>query len=153
MRLSSFALRCSREILRDWLNIIFGLGFPVILLLLLSAIQANIPVELFVIDHLSPGIAVFGLSFVSLFSGMLIAKDRSSSFMLRLFASPLTSADFILATAASAADGRFTDCRDLSCGGFPGLTISVPHSCHDCVLLPLRCVHRTRTALRQRLQR
>lgn len=96
MKISAFALRNSREILRDKLNLAFGLGFPLIVLLLLSAIQANIPVELFAIDHITPGIAVFGLSFISLFSGMLIAKDRTSSFMLRLYISPMKSSDFIL---------------------------------------------------------
>jgi len=88
VKLLAFASRNSKEILRDKLNLAFGIGFPVVLLLLLTAIQSNIPVPLFVIDHLAPGIAVFGLSFVSLFSGMLIAKDRTSSFMLRLFTSP-----------------------------------------------------------------
>ena len=96
MRTLAFASRNSKEILRDRLNLAFGIGFPVVILLLLSAIQANIPVELFAIDHLTPGIAVFGLSFIALFSGMLIAKDRTSSFVLRLFTSPLTSSDFIL---------------------------------------------------------
>ena len=96
MRTSAFALRNYKEIIRDKLNIAFGLGFPIIVLLLLSLIQSNIPVSLFEIDKLTPGIAVFGLSFVSLFSGMLIAKDRVSSFMLRLFTSPLTASNFIL---------------------------------------------------------
>lgn len=96
MKMSAFALRNTKEILRDKLNLAFGLGFPIIVLLLLSAIQANIPVELFAIDHLTPGICVFGLSFISLFSGMLIAKDRTSSFMLRLYISPMKSSDFIL---------------------------------------------------------
>jgi len=95
MKTFAFASRNSKEILRDRLNLAFGIGFPVVLLLLLSAIQSNIPVQLFALDHLTPGIAVFGLSFISIFSGMLIAKDRTSSFMLRLFTSPLTSSDFI----------------------------------------------------------
>lgn len=95
MKTLALATRNSKEILRDKINLAFGIGFPVILLLLLSAIQANIPVELFVIDQLIPGIAVFGLSFISLFSGMLIAKDRTSSLMLRLFTSPLTPSNFI----------------------------------------------------------
>lgn len=95
MKTLTFASRNSKEILRDRLNLAFGIGFPVVLLLLLTAIQSNIPVKLFVIDQLAPGIAVFGLSFISLFSGMLISKDRTSSFMLRLFTSPLTSSNFI----------------------------------------------------------
>lgn len=97
MKTLAFASRNGKEILRDPLNLSFGIGFPIVLLLLLSAIQSNIPVRIFTIDRLTPGIAVFGLSFISLFSGMLIAKDRTSSLMLRLFASPLTSGNFILA--------------------------------------------------------
>ena len=91
-----FAKRCAKEILRDPLSIFFGLGFPVVLLLLLSAIQANIPVALFEINALTPGITVFGLSFMTLFSATLIAKDRESAFLQRLYATPLRSADFIL---------------------------------------------------------
>ncbi len=96
MKLLSFASRNSKEIMRDRLNLAFGVGFPIVLLLLLSLIQSNIPVELFAVEKLSPGVAVFGLSFISLFSGMVIARDRTSSFMLRLFASPMTAVDFIL---------------------------------------------------------
>lgn len=96
MKALVFASRNRREMLRDPLNMAFGIGFPVIILLLLSAIQANVPVEIFTIDKLISGIAVFGLSFISLFSGMLIAKDRSTSFLMRLFAAPLTSSDYIM---------------------------------------------------------
>ncbi|HBL35580.1 MAG TPA: ABC transporter permease [Firmicutes bacterium] len=95
MKLNSFALRNTKEILRDKLNMAFGIGFPVILLLLLTLIQSSMPVELFAIGELTPGIAVFGLSFISLFSGMIIAKDRTSSFMLRLLTSPMTAKDYI----------------------------------------------------------
>lgn len=96
MKSLAFASRSRKEILRDPLNVAFGIGFPLVILLLLSAIQANIPVELFVIDKLIPGIAVFGLSFISLFSGMLIAKDRSTSFLMRLFTAPLSAHDYIM---------------------------------------------------------
>lgn len=92
----TFAKRCAKEILRDPLNLMFGLGFPTVLLLLLSAIQANIPVPLFEIDHLAPGITVFGLSFITLFSASLIAKDRESAFLQRLYTLPLRPSDFIL---------------------------------------------------------
>lgn len=95
MRMLTFAKRCAKEILRDPLNLMFGLGFPVILLLLLSAIQANIPVELFALESLTPGITVFGLSFMTLFSSTLIARDRESSFLQRLYTTPLKSFDFI----------------------------------------------------------
>lgn len=96
MKLKAFSSRTAKEILRDPLNLAFGLGFPVVLILLLSAIQANIPVELFVIENLSPGIAVFGLSFMTLFSATLIAKDRGSAILQRLYTTPLTPKDFIL---------------------------------------------------------
>lgn len=92
----TFAKRCAKEILRDPVNLGFGLGFPVALLLLMSAIQANIPVSLFEIEALTPGIAVFGLSFMTLFSATLVSKDRESALLQRLYTSPLTGADFIL---------------------------------------------------------
>lgn len=96
MKALSFAKRCAKEILRDPLNLCFGLGFPLVLLLLLSALQANIPVSLFEIDTLAPGITVFGLSFMTLFSATLVAKDRESAFLQRLYTTPLTGIDFII---------------------------------------------------------
>ena len=96
MRMMTFAKRCTKEILRDPINLGFGLGFPLVLLFLLSAIQANIPVSLFEIDTLTPGITVFGLSFVTLFSATLVAKDRESALLQRLYTTPLTGFDFII---------------------------------------------------------
>ena len=96
MKMWTFAKRCAKEILRDPINLIFGLGFPLVLLVLLSAIQANIPVPIFEIDTLTPGITVFGLSFLTLFSGTLIARDRESALLQRLYTTPLTGVDFIL---------------------------------------------------------
>lgn len=96
MKMMTFAKRCTKEILRDPINLGFGLGFPLVLLLLLSALQANIPVPLFEIDTLTPGITVFGLSFLTLFSATLIAKDRESALLQRLYTTPLTGLDFIL---------------------------------------------------------
>ena len=96
MKMLTFAGRNAKEIIRDPLTLIFGLGFPLVLILLLSAIQANIPVPLFEIEHLTPGITVFGLSFMSLFSATLISKDRNSSLLQRLYTTPLTPVDFIL---------------------------------------------------------
>ena len=96
MRMMTFAKRCAKEILRDPINLAFGLGFPLVLLVLLSAIQANIPVNLFEINTLTPGITVFGLSFMTLFSATLISKDRESALLQRLYTTPLTGIDFIL---------------------------------------------------------
>ena len=96
MRMMTFAKRCMKEILRDPLNLFFGLGFPLVLLLLLSAIQANVPVNLFEINRLTPGITVFGLSFMTLFAATLISKDRESALLQRLYTTPLTGMDFIM---------------------------------------------------------
>ncbi len=96
MRALTFANRNFKEILRDPLTSVFSLGFPVVLLLLLSAIQANIPVPLFEIESLAPGVAVFGLSFMSLFSATLVARDRESAFLRRLYTTPLKASDFIV---------------------------------------------------------
>ena len=90
MKTLTFAKRCAKEILRDPINLAFGLGFPLVLLFLLSAIQSSIPVSMFEIDRLTPGITVFGLSFITLFSGTLVAKDRESALLQRLYTTPLS---------------------------------------------------------------
>ena len=96
MRMLTFAKRNAKEILRDPLNLGFGLGFPLVLLVLLSALQRNIPVSLFEIDTLTPGITVFGLSFMTLFSATLVSKDRESAFLQRLYTTPLKGFEFII---------------------------------------------------------
>ena len=96
MRTIAFSKRTALEVLRDPLNVVFGLGFPIVLLILLSAIQANVPVELFAINTLAPGMTVFGLSFITLFSATLISKDSESALFARLMTTPLTAVDFII---------------------------------------------------------
>lgn len=96
MRMQAFAARNGKEILRDPMNLAFGIGFPLVLLFLLSAIQAHIPVELFLAEHLTPGIAVFGLSFMTLFSATIVARDRQSALLQRLYTTPMHPADFII---------------------------------------------------------
>lgn len=96
MKMLMFARRNAKEILRDPLNLAFGLGFPLVLLALLSAIQAHVPVDLFRIQRLAPGMAVFGLSFLTLFSATLVARDRESALLQRLYTTPLGPVDFIL---------------------------------------------------------
>ena len=89
--------RTAKEVLRDPLTIFFGLGFPLVVLGLLSAIQANIPdaVSLFVPEKLVPGITVFGLSFMTLFSALLVSRDRCSALLLRLYTTPLRPAHYV----------------------------------------------------------
>ena len=96
MKMLTFSKRNLKEFIRDPLNLAFSLGFPIVLLFLLSIIQKNIPVSLFEISHLAPGITVFGLSFITLFSATIISKDRKSAFLERLYTTPLKACDFIL---------------------------------------------------------
>lgn len=100
MRMFLFAKRNIKEILRDPINLFFSLGFPLILLVLLSILNSAIPSEakntMFQIKNLAPGLAMFGSVFMALFAGMLLSKDRTSSFLMRLFTSPMTATDFIL---------------------------------------------------------
>lgn len=96
MRMLAFARRNTKELFRDPLTLFFGLGFPLVLLVLMTVIQNNVPVEIFRLETLAPGIALFGLTFLALFSGLLLARDRSTAFLSRLAASPMTAADFLL---------------------------------------------------------
>ena len=96
MKMLTFATRNTKEILREPINLAFVFGFPLVLIFLLSAIQANVPVSLFEIERLSPGVTVFGLSFMTLFSATIIAKDRQSSLLCRLYTTPMKPSDFIL---------------------------------------------------------
>lgn len=96
MKMLTFASRNGKEILREPINLAFVFGFPLVLIFLLSAIQANIPVSLFEIERLAPGVTVFGLSFMTLFSATVIAKDRQSSLLQRMYTTPMKPSDFIL---------------------------------------------------------
>ncbi len=100
MKVLLFSGRNAKEILRDPVSCLFGLGFPLVLLLLFDVIGAAIPEEannaMFSIQNTAPGIAAFGTAFFALFSGVLLAKDKTTSFLMRLFASPMKATDFIL---------------------------------------------------------
>jgi ABC-2 type transport system permease protein len=96
MRLLTFSRRTAKEILRDPVNLVFGLGFPLVLLLLMTFIQKNIPVQIFPIEKLAPGMNVFGMSFLTLFAASLLAKDRSGALLQRLYTTPMTAMDYIL---------------------------------------------------------
>lgn len=99
MRMRAFMNRTMKEVVLDPLSVFFGIGFPVVLLLLLTAINSGIPAghgpDAFEIDQLAPAISVFGLSFLNLFAALLVSKDRGSSLLQRLFTTPLTAVDYI----------------------------------------------------------
>lgn len=95
-----FGKRTLTEILRDPLSYIFCLGFPLMMLVLMTIINKSIPEEanmtIFQIQNLAPGIAVFGLTFVMLFTCLQVSKDRSTAFLIRLYAAPIDSRDFVI---------------------------------------------------------
>lgn len=95
MKMMLLARRTAKEIVRDPLNLAFGLAFPLVLLLLMTAIQSNIPVALYTLDKLTPGVSAFGLTFLAMFTAVLVAKDRVSSLLQRLYTAPLSPLDFI----------------------------------------------------------
>lgn len=98
-RMLALAGRTGKELLRDPVTLVFGVGLPLFLLVLMSVIQNNVPVEIFAIGQLAPGMAAFSLSFVSMFAAILLAKDKSTSFLLRVFASPALPREYILGYA------------------------------------------------------
>ena len=100
MRSLVFSKRTAREILRDPLTFIFCLGFPLVMLVIMTVINESIPPEagmkIFEMEYLAPGMAVFGLTFIMQFSCIQVSKDRSTAFLARLYTSPMKPADFIM---------------------------------------------------------
>lgn len=100
MRALAFSKRVCKELLRDPLSYIFCLGFPILMLLLFALINASLPaaaqMPLFEPAAITPGIAMFGLCFVMLFTAMLVSRDRESHLLLRLYISPMGAGDFLL---------------------------------------------------------
>lgn len=95
----AFAIRNGKEILRDTLSYIFCLGFPLVMLVIMTLVDRSIPKEvgmtIFHIENLAGGIAVFGQTFVMLFTAISVAKDRSGAFLLRMYATPMQAKDFV----------------------------------------------------------
>ena len=94
MRVLNFAKRNFKEIVRDSLSLIFAIILPLFLLFIFQ--QINIPSESYNIENFTPGIVIFGFSFITLFTATLVAKDRSTSLLIRLGISPMKSVDYIL---------------------------------------------------------
>ena len=94
MRILNFAKRNFKEIIRDPLSIIFSVLLPLFLLFIFK--QINIPNESYELHNFTPGIVVFGFSFITLFTAMLVSKDRTSSLLIRLGISPMKPIEYIL---------------------------------------------------------
>lgn len=99
MRAKVFARRTVKEILRDPLSYLLSMAFPILMLIIMTIIDASIPAEanmtVFKINNLAPGIAYFGLTFIMLFTCIQISKDRATALIMRLQASPMKPFDFI----------------------------------------------------------
>ncbi len=97
-RTISFTKRNLIEMSRDVLSYIFCIAFPIVMLIIMSIVNSSIPKEagmsIFRIDNLAGGVAIFGHTFVMLFTALNVTKDRSGSFLIRMFASPMKSSDF-----------------------------------------------------------
>ena len=94
MRILNFAKRNFKEIIRDPLSIVFAILLPLFLLFIFK--QINIPSENYELKNFTSGIIVFGFSFITLFTAMLISKDRTSSLLVRLGISPMKPIEYIL---------------------------------------------------------
>ena len=128
MRAFAFAGRCTKEIVRDPISLFFGIVFPIILLLILTAINRNVPAEFFNIEQLAPGIAVFSLSFIALFAAQTLGKDRSTSYLRRLLTTPMKASDFIIGYTLPL--GIFAVLQSMTCftaAYFLGLELSFNH--------------------------
>lgn len=94
MRALNFAKRNLKEIIRDPLSIIFAVLLPLFLLFIFQ--QFEIPSEAYSLQNFAPGTVVFGFSFVTLFTAVLVAKDRGTALIMRLCAGPMKIKDYIL---------------------------------------------------------
>jgi len=98
MKAFIFANRNFKEITRDPASMIMSIGFPVLLIVALSLMKQSIGgmADIFEVGNFAPSMMVFGLSFFGMFVGSLMSTDKETSFLMRLFASPLTAVDYII---------------------------------------------------------
>lgn len=100
-KILNFSKRNLLEILRDPIIYIFCLGFPIIMLVLFQVINkySGGNTAIFALRALLPGILTFSYTFVMLTMTLLVSKDRQTSFLKRLYTSPMKSHHFILGYA------------------------------------------------------
>ena len=134
MKSAFFASRNIKELVREPLSWVFCMGFPVVMLLLMTVINNSIPAEaemtLFQIEKLGPGIAIFGLTFIMLFASLLVSGDRKDAFLLRVFTSPMKSWEYILGyimplIALSTAQFLFAEIISYIMGAVSGTSLNV----------------------------
>ena len=137
MRYLALSTRNLKEIVRDPISAMFGLGLPLVLLVLFTQLGKRLPAGVFKIQNFAPGMVVFGFSFLVMFSALLLAQDKKSSFLMRLFASPLTPSDYILSYTLPLLPLALLQC--VACLGvavFMGLPLSAYTLLAVAVLMP-----------------
>lgn len=94
---AAFMKRNFLEMVRDPIVYVFCVAFPVLMIILFQVInlftEGNTPV--FEAPSLIPGIMTFSFTFVMLTAALLVSKDRTSAFLIRLYTSPMRTADFV----------------------------------------------------------
>ena len=93
MRTLNFAKRNYKELTRDPLSLVFAVILPLVLLFVFQ--QFDIPNESYNLENFTPGIVIFGFSFITMFTAMLISKDRTTSLLIRLGISPMKPMEYI----------------------------------------------------------
>lgn len=97
MKTLIYSKRNFKELINDPISIIFIIGLPVFLLIFIVTLNKSINSnDAFKVNNFVPATIIFSFSFITMFSGMLIAKDRNSSFLSRMFVSPLKPKNYIL---------------------------------------------------------
>lgn len=98
MKILAFGARCRKELLRDPVSLLFSVGLPAALLVMMHLIQQSVQggIVIFELPRFTPGMALFSLAFLSMFTAMLLSGDRDSAYLTRLYASPMTASDFLL---------------------------------------------------------
>ena len=93
-----FAKRNFKELSRDLLTLVFTILLPVAIFLIMLFLtnQLNIPNSAFEIQNFTPATIIFSFSFLTLFTAMLVSKDRSTAFLTRLMVTPLKASNYIL---------------------------------------------------------
>lgn len=92
MRSAELTKRNFKEVWRDPLSLALTIGLPVLMLVVLQALQ-NVD-DFFSPSSLAPGVAVFGFVMLMFSAAMSLSRDRESSLFSRLLTTPLKPRDF-----------------------------------------------------------
>lgn len=94
-RIFTLTKRNLKEIIRDPISLIFTIGLPLVMEILFYFIFHKLTSQ-FEMRYLAPGIVVFSQAFLTLFIGLLLSIDKSTSFLTRLYVSKTKSYEFII---------------------------------------------------------